>query len=77
MDKTFEVQRDHIELISNTARLLDEDGVLIFSNNRRDFKMDQEALSEWHIEAMSPKTIDEDFKRNPKIHNCWKITRKA
>ena len=66
MDKTFEVQRDHIELIANTARLLDEDGVLIFSNNRRDFRMDQEALSEWNIEALSPKTIDEDFKRNPR-----------
>ncbi len=77
MDKTFEVQRDHIELIANTARLLDENGILIFSNNRRDFKMDQEALSDWNIEALSPKTIDEDFKRNPRIHNCWKITRRA
>ncbi|MCE3253631.1 MAG: rRNA ((2445)-N(2))/((2069)-N(7))-methyltransferase, partial [Cellvibrio sp.] len=26
------------------------------------------------INDISAQTIDEDFKRNPKIHQCWLIT---
>jgi 23S rRNA (guanine2445-N2)-methyltransferase / 23S rRNA (guanine2069-N7)-methyltransferase len=54
-------------------RSLAEDGTLIFSNNLRSFKLDAEALSAYTIQDISAKTIDEDFKRNPKIHQCWLI----
>jgi 23S rRNA (guanine2445-N2)-methyltransferase / 23S rRNA (guanine2069-N7)-methyltransferase len=74
MDDNFDVQRDHAALLSATARLLAPNGVLIFSNNLRGFKMDNEALPELHIEDITRATIPEDFTRNPRIHNCWKIT---
>jgi 23S rRNA (guanine2445-N2)-methyltransferase / 23S rRNA (guanine2069-N7)-methyltransferase len=74
MDATFDVQRDHAALLTATARLLAPDGVLIFSNNLRRFKMDREALPGLHIEDINRATIPEDFVRNPRIHNCWKIT---
>lgn len=75
MDGTFDVQRDHVELLRMTARLLGRNGVLIFSNNNRRFRMEKEALPELYIEDITQKTIHKDFERNPRIHNCWRITR--
>ena len=73
MDDVLDIQRDHVELIHKTMRALHADGTLIFSNNLRSFELDQEALSAYSIENISGKTLDEDFKRNPKIHQCWLI----
>lgn len=76
MDATFDVQRDHVPLLRTAATLLAPDGVLIFSNNNRRFKMDREALPELQIEDISRRTIPRDFERNPRIHNCWRIIRR-
>ncbi|MDF1579911.1 MAG: bifunctional 23S rRNA (guanine(2069)-N(7))-methyltransferase RlmK/23S rRNA (guanine(2445)-N(2))-methyltransferase RlmL [Desulfuromonadales bacterium] len=75
MTETFDVQRDHVNLIQQTARLLSADGILLFSNNFRQFKMDHEALSNLRIDDITARTIPQDFKRNPRIHHCWMITR--
>ena len=74
MDRIFDVQRDHVELLRTTASLLNKNGILIFSNNYRKFKMDIDYLTDLHIEDITQKTIPRDFERNPRIHNCWKIT---
>jgi 23S rRNA (guanine2445-N2)-methyltransferase / 23S rRNA (guanine2069-N7)-methyltransferase len=55
-------------------RILESDGILIFSNNLRKFRMDFDALAGFSIEDISRKTLPKDFERNPRIHNCWKIT---
>jgi 23S rRNA (guanine2445-N2)-methyltransferase / 23S rRNA (guanine2069-N7)-methyltransferase len=73
MEDTLDIQRDHVKLITDTAQLLDKDGVLIFSTNLRKFKLDQEALGDFIIDDISKKTLPEDFKGNPKIHQCFKI----
>ncbi len=73
----FDVQRDHVDLLRRVTSLLSEDGVLIFSNNFRRFKMESERLPELSIEDITPQTIDKDFERNGRIHTCWKIARKA
>lgn len=74
MEDNFDVQRNHVELLQKTAALLEPDGVLIFSNNFRRFKLDTEALSNLHCEDITRRTIPKDFERNSKIHQCWKIT---
>jgi 23S rRNA (guanine2445-N2)-methyltransferase / 23S rRNA (guanine2069-N7)-methyltransferase len=74
---TFEVQRDHVALISAAAQLLARDGVLLFSNNYRHFRMHSTALSGMAVEDISHATIPVDFQRNPRIHTCWRITRRA
>jgi 23S rRNA (guanine2445-N2)-methyltransferase / 23S rRNA (guanine2069-N7)-methyltransferase len=76
MDDTFDVQRDHVALISDAAALLEPDGVLVFSTNLRRFKIDREVLSPLTVEDITRKTIPQDFERNPKIHQCFRITRK-
>lgn len=75
MDQDFDVQRDHVELIKRAVALLEEDGVLIFSNNYRRFLMDKDRLTGLNLEDITRQTIPNDFERRPKIHNCWKITR--
>jgi 23S rRNA (guanine2445-N2)-methyltransferase / 23S rRNA (guanine2069-N7)-methyltransferase len=74
MQDSFDIQRDHVELIQHTMRLLAAGGQLVFSNNLRKFKMDFEELADFSIEEITSSTIDPDFERNQKIHNCWMIT---
>jgi 23S rRNA (guanine2445-N2)-methyltransferase / 23S rRNA (guanine2069-N7)-methyltransferase len=69
----LDVQRDHVDMIRNAMRILTKDGTLIFSNNLRNFQLDESALSDFIIENVSAQSIDEDFKRNAKIHQCWFI----
>ncbi|HIE0658320.1 MULTISPECIES: bifunctional 23S rRNA (guanine(2069)-N(7))-methyltransferase RlmK/23S rRNA (guanine(2445)-N(2))-methyltransferase RlmL [unclassified Providencia] len=76
MDGTFDVQRDHIQLITHLKRLLRRGGTVMFSNNKRGFKMDLEAIKELGLQAqeITAKTLSEDFARNRQIHNCWLIS---
>ena len=73
MDATFDVQRDHVDLLRKTVRLLAPGGTLIFSNNLRKFRMDRTALADFEIEEISAKMLPVDYQRNPRIHNCWLI----
>jgi 23S rRNA (guanine2445-N2)-methyltransferase / 23S rRNA (guanine2069-N7)-methyltransferase len=77
MQGDFDVQRDHVGLITSCAKLLAPSGTLVFSNNRRKFKMDTAslALAPIRIEDWSRRTLPEDFRRDPRIHNTWRITR--
>jgi 23S rRNA (guanine2445-N2)-methyltransferase / 23S rRNA (guanine2069-N7)-methyltransferase len=69
----FDIQRDHLDLIYDTLRLLKPGGRLIFSTNFRRFKLDLEHLRGLHVEDISARTIPKDFERNPRIHYCWTI----
>ncbi|MGB1296979.1 MAG: bifunctional 23S rRNA (guanine(2069)-N(7))-methyltransferase RlmK/23S rRNA (guanine(2445)-N(2))-methyltransferase RlmL, partial [Psychrobium sp.] len=77
MDNSFDVNRDHVELIKALKRILRPDGLIIFSNNSRTFKMNHRDIKGigLHAEEVTQHTIPRDFKGNQKIHNCWEITR--
>lgn len=79
MEDSWDVQRDHIKLMRNLKRILRPNGTIVFSNNKRGFKMDVEALDELGLSAVeiSAKTLPLDFERNKQIHNCWIVTLKA
>ena len=74
-ERTLDVQRDHVGLLRETARLLADDGELLFSNNARRFRMDAGSLPELAVEDISRATIPEDFARSPRIHGCWRVRR--
>jgi 23S rRNA (guanine2445-N2)-methyltransferase / 23S rRNA (guanine2069-N7)-methyltransferase len=73
MDESFDVQRDHVELVRAVMAVLREKGQLYFSNNRRGFKLDEALQAEFVCEDITAKTLDPDFQRNRKIHCCWSI----
>jgi 23S rRNA (guanine2445-N2)-methyltransferase / 23S rRNA (guanine2069-N7)-methyltransferase len=76
MSESFDVQRDHVLLMKNLKRLLRPKGTIMFSNNRRDFKLDTEGLQALGLTAKSitERTRSPDFARNRYIHNCWLIS---
>ena len=71
MEGVFDVQRDHMDIISNAMQLLSEDGLLIFSTNLRKFTLSSELESKFKVEDKTKATLDKDFERNQKIHKCW------
>ncbi|TDB53460.1 bifunctional 23S rRNA (guanine(2069)-N(7))-methyltransferase RlmK/23S rRNA (guanine(2445)-N(2))-methyltransferase RlmL [Photorhabdus luminescens] len=73
MEEAFDVQRDHIILMKQLKRLLRRGGTLMFSNNKRGFKMDFAELEKVGLvaEEITSKTQSQDFARNRQIHNCW------
>jgi len=76
MSKVLDIQQDHVALVKRCMDLLKPGGVLVFSNNLRSFKLDYEALEKYQIKDFSAASIDKDFQRNPKIHQCWLIEAK-
>lgn len=77
MDTVLDVQRDHGDLIRNAMVRLAPEGVLIFSNNFRKFKMDELVMRQFSADNITAQTLDPDFERNPRIHSVWKITRRS
>ena len=68
----FDVQRDHVALLEACGRCLRDDGVIVFSNNFRRFRLDTDALSgTFAIEDVGRASIPPDFARRPLIHGCW------
>lgn len=75
MEESWDVQRDHIKLMKNLKRILRPHGCIVFSNNKRGFKMDFDGLTALGLTALeiSDKVRSLDFERNKHIHNCWLI----
>ena len=73
MEGTFDVQRDQEHLIEQVMQLLNKDGLLIFSNNLRSFKLSQALIDSYKIEDVKHLSIDKDFERRKNIHQCWFI----
>ncbi|WP_454784850.1 bifunctional 23S rRNA (guanine(2069)-N(7))-methyltransferase RlmK/23S rRNA (guanine(2445)-N(2))-methyltransferase RlmL [Legionella sp. WA2024007413] len=73
MTDTLDIQRDHVSLINSAMRLLNPDGILYFSTNLRQFKLDAQLKEKYSVQDISAQTIDQDFKRNQKIHHCYKL----
>ncbi|WP_157980702.1 bifunctional 23S rRNA (guanine(2069)-N(7))-methyltransferase RlmK/23S rRNA (guanine(2445)-N(2))-methyltransferase RlmL [Aliidiomarina taiwanensis] len=75
MEDTFDIQRDHLDVLRQVKSLLAPGGLLIFSTNKRRFKLDQAGLAELALKAdeRTHATTSEDFKRQRAIHYCWYI----
>ncbi len=75
--RTWDVQRDHVELLVGLSRLLSREGEAIFSCNLRTFCPDIEELARAGVVLtdITDETIPEDFARNKKIHHCYLVKR--
>lgn len=75
--RTWDVQRDHVELLIGLSRLLSREGEAIFSCNLRTFRPDTEELARAGVVLtdITAQTIPEDFARNQRIHHCYLVRR--
>ncbi len=72
---SFDIARDHLELLSATFELMKPGGIVFFSTNHQDFELQISDLKPSEIKEITGSTIPEDYirKRQP-IHRCWRIT---
>jgi len=73
MEDILDVQRDHGELIHQCMSLLADGGKLVFSTNAQKFKLDEATVARYKVTDISRATLPEDFKRNPRIHQCYEL----
>ena len=75
-ERTWDIQRDHGDLLRLVRRLLAPGGTIVFSGNLRSFKLDEVKVRACGlgIKDVTAQTIPEDFSRNPKIHFCYLLT---
>ncbi|QWT17658.1 bifunctional 23S rRNA (guanine(2069)-N(7))-methyltransferase RlmK/23S rRNA (guanine(2445)-N(2))-methyltransferase RlmL [Collinsella sp. zg1085] len=73
--RSWDVQRDHVELLSAIQQILMPSGVAVFSCNLRNFKpaWDELAALGLKLTDISAQTIPPDFARNQKIHHCYLV----
>ncbi|WP_114416210.1 bifunctional 23S rRNA (guanine(2069)-N(7))-methyltransferase RlmK/23S rRNA (guanine(2445)-N(2))-methyltransferase RlmL [Marinospirillum perlucidum] len=77
MQGTLDIQRDQVELVDLAMQRLSSEGLLIFSNNLRGFKISPELEERYEIKDITRQTLDPDFERNPRIHQCFEIRKPA
>ncbi len=69
----FDLQREHLALIRACMARLAPDGLLLFSNNYRRFRMDPVLMDEYEVRDIRAATFDPDFGRDPRLHAAWEI----
>lgn len=69
----LDIQRDHQALIKNAMKKLESGGLLIFSTNLRNFKLDDGIGAKFAVKDFTRQSIDKDFERNKRIHQTWLI----
>ena len=72
-ENVLDIQRDHASLVDQCMRLLPADGLLIFSNNLRRFRLDDALGERYRVQDCTPASLDKDFERNSRIHQTWFI----
>lgn len=70
-ENVLDIQRDHVSLIENAMGKLAQDGLLVFSTNMRNFKLDPALAAHFDVRDFTRQSIDKDFERSKKIHQTW------
>ncbi len=78
MEGTFDAERDHVALVRAIASVLTPGGTVLFSTNRRRFRLDEVAIAgQTGLVArdLTARTIPPDFSRHQNVHRCWLLSR--
>jgi 23S rRNA (guanine2445-N2)-methyltransferase / 23S rRNA (guanine2069-N7)-methyltransferase len=78
MRDTWDVERDHVTLLTAIERVLAADGQILFSTNKRRFELDTESLERSGLSAndVTARTIPRDFERHGVPHRSWVVRRR-
>ena len=77
MEETFDVQRDHDELVRDAMGRLAENGLLVFTTHRRRFDLSPGLAEDFVVEDASRTFRDEDFSRSRQTHSVLMIRHAA
>jgi 23S rRNA (guanine2445-N2)-methyltransferase / 23S rRNA (guanine2069-N7)-methyltransferase len=69
----WDVQRDHASMIERCMTILSPAGTLIFSNNFRRFKLSEQIPAKYTVQDKTRWSLQRDFSRSSRIHQCWFI----
>ncbi|MGZ3911285.1 MAG: class I SAM-dependent methyltransferase [Flavisolibacter sp.] len=72
MEDFLDIQRDHVGLINECLRILDKEGILIFSTNFTRFRMEAEKIKASSIKDITRATTPFDFSGKLK-RQCFEI----
>ncbi len=75
MAESFEVERAQEALVKDCMRILNSNGTLYFSNNKRSFKIAKSITDHHLVRDITSATLPKDF-RDPKIHHVFEIRHK-
>jgi 23S rRNA (cytosine1962-C5)-methyltransferase/23S rRNA (guanine2445-N2)-methyltransferase / 23S rRNA (guanine2069-N7)-methyltransferase len=75
MEDDLDIERDHALLIRDCMRLLELDGELYFSTNKRKFELHSIVQSQYQVKEITQWTIPQDFHQTF-IHTSWRISHK-
>lgn len=75
MRQTFDVQRDHRQIIDRAMKFLKPGGMLYFSTNRSRFHLDPPLSKTYDVVDITERTIPDDF-RDKKIHRCFTLVQR-
>ena len=70
---SFDVNRDHPELIRDTLKVMVPGSLVFFSTNHQRFEPRLDNLPVKDLVEITPATIPEDY-RNRLVHRCWRMT---
>jgi len=70
----LDIQRDHGLLIQGAMNKLEKGGLLIFSTNKLNFKLEGDALKSYKVRDYTAASLGRDFQRQKKIHQTWLIS---
>ena len=69
---SFDINRDHPDLIRNVLKVMAPGSLLFFSTNHQRFAPRLDGLPARYLTELTPSTIPEDY-RNRLIHRCWRM----
>lgn len=73
--RSFDVQQAYPELVRLCAERLAPDGLLLFSTNFRQFRMDAARLPGWGVREVTQETTPPDFREG--LHRAFELRRTA
>ena len=73
----WELQRDHVDLLRQVARVLSPTGTIVFAFEARDVRLDQGSLRDqgFSVTDASSQTLPPDFVRSARQHHCYLLER--
>ncbi len=73
-NETFDLQRDHLPLLTSAAERLNPGGRILFLSNTKNFTIDEEGVRTFaDLCDITEETLPFDFKRRSSSFHCWEL----